>query len=241
MEYRILLKAGLRRHKGVLIGIFFFMLFAAVALGTVLSVWSNSGVYIEHEISRAGFGELTAWVSGVPDMEELRADMERLSGVRSVEVQELIFSNYTVKGQESDSEGQLFALAPEEERYRFFTDDMSSYRKEIPDIMPGEVFVSTSMASMFGAEPGDEIIFPVARTGRDMAFTIKGFYEDPFMGSSMIGMKGFLICKKDREEILSMLRGAGIDALARDRAMLHIFSEDTNITVSELHSTGQSA
>lgn len=37
---------------------------------------------------------------------------------------------------------------------------------------------------MFGVELGSEIIFPIARAGGNVAFSVKGFYEDPFMGSS---------------------------------------------------------
>lgn len=55
-----------------------------------------------------------------------------------------------------------------------------------------------------------------------MAFTVAGFYEDPVMGSSMIGMKGFLICEADHEAIAAMIGQAGVDALAREGFMLHI-------------------
>ena len=94
------------------------------------------------------------------------------------------------------------------------------------------------MISMFGVKIGDEIRFQVARGGQAADFTVKGFYEDPFMGSSMIGMKGFLISEADYSGIIQTIRDTGIDALARDGAMLHIFQADTNgegVTVSQLN------
>ncbi|RGY97973.1 ABC transporter permease [Clostridium sp. AM58-1XD] len=92
------------------------------------------------------------------------------------------------------------------------------------------------MVSMFGIQEGDEIHFAVARSGISASFTVKGFYEDPFMGSSMIGMKGFLIGKSDYEKIEENIRKAGIDGLARSGAMLHIFREEgSTVTVSELN------
>ena len=93
------------------------------------------------------------------------------------------------------------------------------------------------MISMFGVKIGDEIRFQVARGGQAADFTVKGYYEDPFMGSSMIGMKGFLISEADYSGIIQTIRDTGIDALARDGAMLHIFQADTNgdgVTVSQL-------
>lgn len=236
MSIRILLKANLKRHRGGLFGIFLLTLLAAAALGTVLTVWSNSSVYIKSEIKRAGFGELTAWVSGVPDTEGLAEDIGELSEIGRVETQSLIFSNYEVNGQESDSEGQLITFDPQDGRYRFFLDDFSGYRSEAPEILPGEIYVSPSMVSMFGVRTGERIVFPVARAGKNVSFTVKGFYEDPFMGSTMIGMKGFLICETDRDGILDILKDTGIDALARDGAMLHIFPASSYRTISELNS-----
>lgn len=234
MEILTLLSANLRRYKGSLIGIFLLMLIAAGALGTVLSVWTNSGAYVQSEMEQAGFGELTAWVSGVPDISELSADIEVVPEVERVETQPLIFSNYKANGGESDSEGQLITYVPNENRYKFFADDLSGYREQPGNIPSGEVYVSPSMMTMLDVKIGDEIIFPIARSGRNLTLTVKGFFEDPFMGSSMIGMKGFLIGEADRASALEILKNAGIDALARDGAMLHISSE-SGLTVSELN------
>ncbi len=237
METKIMLMANLKKHKNGLAGIFVVMLLAMTALGTALTVWSNSDTYVRAEIVRAGFGDLTIWVSGVPDNSNLTADIESLPEIERVEVQPLIYSNYTANEQESDSEGQLILYHPEENRYHFFRDDLSGYMESPDKIAEGEVYVSPSMVSMFGTQIGDEITFPIARAGKNLTLTVKGFYEDPFMGSSMIGMKGFLISEADRNEALSILQNAGIDGLARDGAMLHIFPmEKTGLNESELNS-----
>ncbi len=246
----ILLKANLKHHKGSMAGIGALFLIIPSALGTVLTVWGNSQAYIREEIARAGFGNLTAWVSGIQETADLAEDMTALPkdiadlaesiaalpDIERVETQSLIFSNYEINGQESDSEGQLITFFPEENRYRFFTDDLSAYTQDMPHIAPGESYVSPSILSMFETGLGDEIRFPIARNGKDKIFTIEGFYEDPFMGSSMIGMKGFLISEEDRRELLEILQNAGIDALARNGAMVHIFSSRESMTVSELNS-----
>ena len=201
MEILTLLSANLRRHKGSLIGIFLLVLIAAAAFGTVLSVWTNSGAYVQSEMKRAGFGELTAWVSDVSDISELSADIEAVPEVERVEAQPLIFSNYKINGGESDREGQLITYFPSEKRYKFFADDLSGYREPPSEIPSGEVYVSPSMVTMLDVKIGDEITFPIARSGRNLTLNVRGFYEDPFMGSSMIGMKGFLICEADRATV----------------------------------------
>lgn len=236
MEYKTLLIANFKKHKGGLVGIFLLTLFVATALETVLSVWLNSNTYIKDQIQRVGFGDLTVWVSNISEISKLVEDIEKLPEIDRVDTQNLIFSNYTVKEQESDSEGQLITYSQSKNRYRFFKEDLTGYLQDTVEIKSGEIYVSPSMISMFDIHIGDEITFPIARSRRNIVFTVKGFYEDPFMGSSMIGMKGFLICESDRTKILSILQNAGIDALARGGAMLHIFSSDHHITVSELNS-----
>lgn len=234
MEYITLWKANARKHKGSLIGVFLLLLFVCLALGTVLTLWNNSGSYIQSEIKRAGFGDLTAWVHDLPELSGLEDEIASLDAVERVESQHVIYTDYTVKEQESDSQGQLIPLATGEDRYRFFLDDLSFYQDKTPEIASGEIYVSPSMVSMFGLGLGDEISFAIARSGQNVSFQIKGFYEDPFMGSSMIGMKGFLICEADWQEIQQLIQQRGKNALAREGAMLHIFSEDRD-TISELN------
>lgn len=91
MENRILFRAGLRRHRSSLAGVFVLLFLVSLALGTVLTVWSNSGRYVSAQLERAGFGTLTAWVSDVPDMDVLTGEISSLPEVTAVETQQIIF------------------------------------------------------------------------------------------------------------------------------------------------------
>lgn len=241
MKYQSLVKAGIKQHKGSLFGIFFLIFLVSLSLGTILTVWANSGSYIQQEIDRAGFGNLTAWVSNVPNLQTLIDEISALEEISKVEPQNIIYANYTINNQESDSEGQLISYKADN-RYHFFTEGFSGYLDYPPQIMPGEIYISPSIISMFGVSVGDKITFPIARNGNTFTFTIKGYYEDPFMGSSLIGMKSFLICENDYQEITEIIKNSGIDGLARIGAMLHIFMPentsrfiDNTITISELN------
>lgn len=236
MEKKILLRANIKRHKGTLCGIFILTFLAAAALGTVMTIWINSGQYIQNELDRTGFGALTAWVAKLPQDDDLQESIRALDEIGHVERQSFIYANYTANGMESDSEGQLISYIPTENRYRFFTDDLSGYTNPPESILSGETYVSPSMVSMFGIGIGDEITYPIARAGKALTLTVKGFYEDVTMGSAMIGMKGFLISEADRQAALDVIENAGIDALARDGAMIHIFpKEENSLTVSDLN------
>lgn len=221
MEYAILLRANWRRHRGGLLGIFALVTVACLSMTLVLALWSNSGRYVRQEMVRLGYGDLTVWVSGVLDLELLEQEINAVDSVEQTSVQRLIYSDYELNGQESDSQGQLIAF--DQHPYRFFNNDLSGYIEPPAEISPGTLYASASMQSIFGAKIGDTITFPIARNGGRMDFTIAGWFEDPIMGSSMIGMKGFLICETDRVALERTVLESGINALAQEGAMLHIF------------------
>lgn len=235
MEMKTLWKANVKRHKGSIAGMFILLLLVSLSLSSVLSIWSNSSRYVESEMDRLGFGNITAWVSGLEDISLLSEEIIGLTQVDSVWTQEILYSEYEADGQESDSEGQLITYDPERYPYKIFTNDLSGYQTGSAEIAPGEIYVSPSLSSMFGVQVGDTITFPIARSGVDKSFVVQGFFEDPFMGSSMIGMKSFLICRQDHEEIAGMIADAGVDNLARDGFMLHIFrSEGNGLSAAQL-------
>lgn len=206
MENKTLLKANIKRHKGTLIGIYILTVLAATALGTVMTIWSNSERYIHNELERTGFGMLTAWVANLPQTEELQNSILGLDEIGHVETQNLIYADYTANGEESDSEGQLITYIPGENRYRFFTDDLSGYTKPPESILPGEVYVSPSMVSMFGIKIGDEITFPIARAGRNLSLIVKGYYEDAMMDGKLHDRDERLLNQRNRTS-----DGTGVD------------------------------
>ena len=222
MEIKTLLRANLKSHKGTAAGSFFLLLLVGISLCATLTVWRNAGNYVRGEMERLGYGDLTAWVSGLEDVSVLAEEIAALEEVDSVGIQSLLFSEYEVGEQESDSEGQLITYNPEQYPYKFFNEDLTGYISAPTEIAPGTLYAPASLLSMFGVEAGSSITFPIARSGGDVAFTVAGFYEDPVMGSSVIGMKGFLICEADHEAIVAMIGQAGVDALAREGFMLHI-------------------
>ncbi len=240
LENQMIIRAGMKRHKRSLFGIGVLLFLTALSLTAVLMTAFAGNSYIREEMERAGFGDLTAWTADVPDMEFLLESIREQEGVEAAEVQRLIFSEYEANGVESDSEGQMIPWNSKgnevyrENQYRFFQNNLSGYAEAPVEIMENEVYVSPSMKSMMALEPGDTITFPIARGGRNISLAVAGYYEDPFMGSSMIGMKGFLISERTYDEILSVIEESGMDALARNGNMIHIDTAE-GITVSEMN------
>ena len=218
-----LLKKGLQNQKKSLTGICILFFIISVSVVLALTVFVRSGSYVSQEMKRLGYGDLTAWVSKSQEWSTLVKELTQLDDVEKVKVQPIVFSGYTVNGTHSDNEGQLFYYDPIAYPYRILKNDFSGYQASFP-IKPGEVYISPAMQSSYDVALGDEIHFTLSRNGEEAVFKVAGYFEDPFMGSSMIDMKGFLICPSDFEMVMKQIKEVdSFHALARNGAMLHIF------------------
>lgn len=228
MNIAILLKRGIQKHRGVIIGLFVLQFLISFSLTTALTIFTNSGSYVRHEMERLGFGNITAWVSNVNGVEGLVAEIESLDSVQHVGVQPLIFSGYTIKGTHSDNEGQLIAYAPDQYSYKFLNESMSRYH-DSSSIGKGEIYISPAMKSVYDVEIGDTVRFELSRTDDIKEFTVKGYFEGPFMGSSMIDMKSFLISSSDFKELSDQISQiSDFNVLARVGDMLHVIESGTS-------------
>lgn len=230
-----LLKAGIRQHKGMMLGIFTIVLMAALFFLSVVSIWLNANTYLKEELERMHFGDISAWTREIPNA-KVYEDIIQLPDTASITRQALIYSDYEIFDQHSDSEGQLIVYEPETFPYRIFNEQMNGYQKETMIIPSGDIYVSSVVLASMQAQIGDWISFPIARAGNVMTFQIAGAFEDPFMGSSMIGMKSFLISQEDYEQIHQRIEAAGIDALARTGELVHIEqSEQSSLTNAQFN------
>ncbi len=231
-KYGILLPAILKKQKGSIFGILILMLLTALCMFTSVTLLASGESSVSAEMDRLGFGSFTAWVNGGEGT--LKSQMEALPDVEKVTVQPLIFSGYEINGTYSDNEGQLIVYDGSVP-YRFI--DEQGRQLETPLIKPGEIYISPAMQSSFDVKIGDTIRFELSRQNGFQDFTVAGCFADGFMGSSMIDMKSFLICKDDRTDALRMIdRAADYDRLGYTGAMLHVFqSADSALTEGEFH------
>ena len=224
MVIKKLIWSGVKKHRSTLAGILILSFFTILTLGSLLTIRINSKRYVSKEQSRIGYGDISLWVSNVPNDYDIRAEVEELSEVERVTAQNIIYANYEVNEIESDSEGQLI-MYEEDRGYHFFDDELQTYVSAPNQIKDGEIYVPASLISMMNVKIGDELSAAVTRNSGRVSFTVKGFYEDSVMGSSMIGMKGLLISENDYWRLSEMIQNAGIDNLARTGQILHITAE----------------
>ncbi len=228
--------AGIKKHKTSLLGIMILSFLAILTVGSLMTIRTNSKDYISREQDRVGYGDLALWVSKVPDDYDIKTEIGKLPKVEKVTSQQIIYANYEMNEEESDSEGQLI-LYDKKDGYRFFDNKLEKYIAEPENLGEGEIYLPASLVSMMHAKVGDDFTVRITRSSGNLTFVVKGFYEDPVMGSSMIGMKGLLISQGDYLKISEMIDGAGIDGLARKGQILHVTANDKAANQSELLSS----
>lgn len=224
-KYKMLLGAAWKRQWFSVCALFLMIATAALCLFSAVTLYISGKVSVEEQMNRLGFGDFTVWVSGQP--ERLLAEIEQIPDVENVVLQEIIFAGYEVNGYHSDNEGQLIAYDGTMP-YRFI--DRNGVVVNLPEIPEGSIYISPAMESMFDVQAGDTIQFNLSRTNGRKAFTVAGYFEDAFMGSSMIDMKSFLVNRADYEEMLQLMAdAAAIDVLGRNGAMFHISKNPTSV------------
>lgn len=218
VKYKILLKPEWRKQKFPVLSIFFMMFVLSLFLFLSVTLLNSGRFSVEKEMERLNFGDFTAWVINYP--EELPGTISRIPDTAEVMVQDIIFAGYEANGKYSDNEGQLM-FYNKQFPYNFINEDGKRIKGSMPE--PGTIYVSPAMQQIYGIKAGDSITFELSRTNGKKTFIIAGFFEDAFMGSSMIDMKSFIVNNGDYQEMCHEIQEAGKNnALAGSGAMLHI-------------------
>jgi len=236
MKYITLLKANIKRQKGSFIGVFILIFIITVSLCAVLTIWSNSSAHEEEQINRIGFGDVTSWIYGKKEeTDALITQMEKVSGVEKVEAQDILFVNYNVNGWDVVG-GTGFALKyPDPEYdYNIYKDNLTGIEENPEPLQSGEIYVPPCFTTLYEAGIGDTVEIEITGEEDVETFTIKGYFEDPVSGSSMVGLKTMLVNGEDRKHLLERLEAVGENAVTGGGYALHIFKKEGEGTVSEL-------
>ena len=228
----LLLRSALKKQVGSLIGIFVLILLVSVSLFASVTLLTSGNNDVSSEMQRLGYGTYTAWVNG--NEYNLQAEIENLSDVDKVTVQPLIFAGYEINGSFSDNEGQLIVY-DKTTLYKFLNSEYEYVN--VNEVQRGTIYISPALKSSYDIDIGGTVFFELSRAVAAKPFTVVGYFEDAFMGSSMIDMKSFLISETDRNEMLSVIESAEeYDVLAKSGAMLHIFqSNSSKLSELEFH------
>lgn len=235
MKYFTLLKANIKSQKGSFIGISLLMFIITISLLAVLTIWKNAAEHEQEELWRTGYGDITCWMTGEADIEKLRGQISDLKDVEKVEEQNAIYSRkYYVNGHEGiTGVAQIFVFGEERYDYHIYNKSLTGIEKNPEALREGEVYVSPAFCSLYDAQIGDEFSVQIAGEQDRVSYTIKGFFEDPVAGTSMMGIKTILMNSADMGKLSEKMKEAGVFEKAGG-SLLHIFkSESSSLSMGE--------
>lgn len=237
MKYFTLLKANIKRQKGSFIGVFILIFIITVSLCAVLTIWRNSSTYEEEQINRLGFGDVTSWLYGKrEEADALLTQIESIDEVEKVGVQDILFVDYKVNERDTTAGGTGFALqySDTEYEYNIYKDALTGIEENPKPLQRGEIYVPPCFTTLYDAKIGDMVEIEITGEEDVEIFTIKGYFEDPVSGSSMMGLKSMLINDEDWQRLLERFEEAGENAVTGGGYAFHIFKKNGKGTVSEL-------
>lgn len=236
MKYITLLKANCKSQKGSLIGIWSLIFIITLSLCAVLSIWKNANAYELEQIDRIGYGDITWWISETADIDELMMQIQEVDAVDKVEKQDMIyFTQYNVSGGEVGN--PLVALKWNDEKYDYhiFKENLTGIEEEAQELLEGEIYVSPGLGSKYDIQIGDELEIEIGGTQETARYTIKGYFEDPAAGSSMMGIKNILLSEADIDRLTERVKEANDPSISQNGSMLHVYREaDSTLSIGEV-------
>lgn len=217
-----LLKKNLRRHCKSVVGIAVLLFLVTLVFNSAYSLFQNANTYVNSEMSRTGYGDLNIWVSNLPKNKKINASVEKLSSVKRVVSYPDVISNYTTRGIQSDSEG-VFLKYQAKQKWKFFKGNTNDFVYK-PTFKSGNAYVPISFKSLYGTRIGDTIEINLSRDEKqNYRLKVGGFYEDPGLGSTMIGLKNVVVSPQTYNSINRRIQSLGRNTTARSGEMLRIF------------------
>lgn len=196
----MVLRGNMRRNKGVHISVFVLMLIISLAFCSVLSYYTNSIRHDSKAVDEAGYGDMLAALYGESRLDAYgtSADIitknigkcDAVQEVKTTDVVYLLLKDCNGKGGNSSS----FVLNDTDS---VLTYDQYDVDNKMTDrrLEKGEVSVPFSFIGMYDCKIGDTV--ELGNDNGSYTFKVASFFEDPYMGSSVMGIKTILISDED--------------------------------------------
>lgn len=197
MKTIILIRENIKKQKGSFIGIFLLMFIITISLSAVLCIWNNSRDYVGDEMDRIAYGDIVYWMNNNTErIDSIVSEIKKIDGVSEVTRDENIICKLLINGKEAGSTVFAYPYGYHTD-YRVFKEDSVGYQENVKALKEGEIYAPIAYQSLYETKIGDSIQLK----GYDKTFTVKGFFEDPAGGSTMMGMKNIMISDADMKEL----------------------------------------
>ncbi len=196
----MVLRGNMRRNKGVHISVLVLMLIISLAFCSVLSYYTNSIRHDSEAMEEVGYGGMLAALYGENRLDAYGTSADKIiknigkcdavQEVKTADVVYLLLKDCNGKGGNSSS----FVLNDTDS---VLTYDQYDVDNKMTDrrLEKGEISVPFSFIGMYDCKIGDTV--ELGNDNGSYTFKVASFFEDPYMGSSVMGIKTILISDED--------------------------------------------
>lgn len=226
-EILTVMRGNFRKNKGVYTSVCILMFVVSMMLTSVISILITTREHDLNAMKECGIGDMAAALNNSAlvenDLDEhtlaekIRACDDIVSKVD--EIPTMVVSMMDANGHSGS--GSYFAIDYESEYVSYDIYDGDDKLIENPVLNPGEISVPVCFKVLFDCAIGDTVTF--GNSEIQFSYTIASYFEDPYWGSSMMGIKTVLISQTDFEK---MSEAAEEDTDIENGILLSIFKNE---------------
>lgn len=209
-EILTVIKGNFRKNKGSFISVAILMFVVSVALTTAFSVIINTNKRDEEQMDAGGLGNIMAAIDYeyqgqtmdeyIVYCDELANKMLAVDGVERIDqIPTVIMNIVDVNG--GDGNGSVFVYDYQSKYLTYNIYDENDKLLTDFKLKEGEIIVPVSFKSLYNTEIGDEVTLNLEgweeKEENYRTYRIAAYMEDPYMGSSVMGIKTLLLCDED--------------------------------------------
>lgn len=209
-EILTVIKGNFRKNKGSYISVAILMFVVSVALTTAFSVIINTNKRDAEQMDTVGLGNIMAAIDYEYQgqtideyyayCDELANNMLAVDGVERIDQIPVVVMNIVdVNGGDGNSSVFVYDYKSKYLTYNIYDEN----DKLLTDfkLNEGEIIVPVSFKSLYNTEIGDQVTLSLhgwdEKEENHFTYKIAAYMEDPYMGSSVMGIKTLLLCDED--------------------------------------------
>ena len=238
MDILTLLKANIRYRKGSFISVLLLTFIISLCLTTIISINHNIAERAQDSLEKNQVGDLVTVIWDVKCTNTMLSKVEDNKNIDHIKMIQSVTQELSINGMKQGSSTFFMPYDKETQTYEVYNKDGLSFARNPEQLKRVEIYVPISFESIYQCKIGDKAYLTNGKTKK--VFTIKGFMEEPFVGSEVTGIKLALMNQEDfkslyDKRILSQEeRDKNSDGI-RSYNIIHIFKKaNGSQTMNEL-------
>ncbi|NLK96407.1 MAG: ABC transporter permease [Clostridiales bacterium] len=209
MEIFTLIKSNFKHKKASIFGVVILMILISLSISTIVSVNKNISNRYNEATEEVKVGDLNFFISDLKNVDEIISNMKN-NKVDYISKDPILSIKLSINDISLGSTSFIKKYKKEDFKYKVYDNSSLSFIENPEELKESEAYVPISYQELYKCNVGDIIKINYKDSIKEIK--IKGFIEEPFIGSSTMGVKLFYTNEKDFNELY--------DARIKDEASL---------------------